>query len=111
LGVGFFDEKLLRLCLSWLGDAVFSIRDAATTNIKKLVEIFGYDWAKNTVLPQVMQMAQNENYLYRMTTLFTLSVSILLVLGNSSLIKPLLFTRQWQFHLHLISLKTKYFLL
>lgn len=73
LGVGFFDEKLLGLCLSWLGDAVFSIRDAATTNLKKLVEIFGYEWAKNTVLPQVIEMAHNENYLYRMTTLFTLS--------------------------------------
>lgn len=73
LGVGFFDEKLLGLCLSWLGDAVFSIRDAATTNLKKLVEIFGYDWAKDTVLPQVIDMAHNENYLYRMTTLFTLS--------------------------------------
>lgn len=75
LGVGFFDEKLLNLCLSWLGDAVFSIRDAATTNLKKLVEIFGYDWAKNTVLPQVMEMARNNNYLYRMTTLFALTVS------------------------------------
>lgn len=75
LGVGFFDEKLLNLCLSWLGDAVFSIRDAATTNLKKLVEIFGHDWAKNTVLPQVMEMAHNNNYLYRMTTLFALTVS------------------------------------
>ena len=56
-----------------MGDAVFSIRDAATTNLKKLVEIFGYDWAKDTVLPQVIDMAHNENYLYRMTTLFTLS--------------------------------------
>ncbi|CAO3653378.1 unnamed protein product [Mucor hiemalis] len=73
LGVGFFDEKLLNLCLSWLGDAVFSIRDAATTNLKKLVEIFGLDWAKNTVLPQVMEMARNNNYLYRMTTLFALT--------------------------------------
>lgn len=75
LGATFFDEKLLGLCLSWLGDAVFSIRDAATTNLQKLVEIFGNEWAKNTVLPQVIQMAHHENYLYRMTTLFTLSVS------------------------------------
>ena len=75
LGVGFFDEKLLNLCMSWLGDAVFSIRDAATTNLRQLVEIFGSDWAKNTIIPQVMNMAQNENYLYRMTTLFALTVS------------------------------------
>jgi serine/threonine-protein phosphatase 2A regulatory subunit A len=74
LGVEFFDERLLQLCISWLGDTVFSVRDAATTNLKQLVEIFGCDWAKNTVLPQVMAMAHNENYLYRMTTLFALSV-------------------------------------
>jgi serine/threonine-protein phosphatase 2A regulatory subunit A len=75
LGKDFFDDKLLKLCISWLGDTVFSIRDAATTNLKRLVEIFGCDWAKNTVLPQVMTMAHNDNYLYRMTTLFALSVS------------------------------------
>jgi serine/threonine-protein phosphatase 2A regulatory subunit A len=75
LGVGFFDDKLLNLCLSWLGDTVFSIRDAATTNLKKLVEIFGTEWANSTVLPRVIQMANDENYLFRMTTLFTLSVS------------------------------------
>lgn len=100
LGVGFFDEKLLNLCLSWLGDAVFSIRDAATTNLRKLVEIFGHDWAKNTVLPQVMEMAHNNNYLYRMTTLFALTVS-----GSSIafihvviciLIIQILLYRQWQ---------------
>ncbi|KAI8973007.1 armadillo-type protein [Pilobolus umbonatus] len=73
LGVGFFDEKLLNLCLSWLADAVFSIRDAATTNLKKLVEIFGCEWATHVVLPRIMEMANNENYLYRMTTLFTLT--------------------------------------
>ncbi|KAI8089836.1 armadillo-type protein [Halteromyces radiatus] len=73
LGVTFFDEKLLDLCISWLVDTVFSIRDAATTNLKQLVEIFGCDWAKTTVIPRVMTMAGNENYLYRMTTLFALS--------------------------------------
>ncbi|CAO3586864.1 unnamed protein product [Absidia cylindrospora] len=73
LGVTFFDERLLHLCISWLGDTVFSIRDAATTNLKQLVEIFGCDWANSTVIPQVKAMARNENYLYRMTTLFALS--------------------------------------
>ncbi|KAG1552494.1 hypothetical protein G6F49_008662 [Rhizopus delemar] len=73
LGIGFFDDKLLNLCLSWLGDAVFSIRDAATTNFKKLVDIFGHDWAKDTILPRITGMAHHENYLYRMTTLFALT--------------------------------------
>ncbi|KAI9322263.1 armadillo-type protein [Dichotomocladium elegans] len=73
LGVQFFDEKLLGLCMSWLGDAVFSIRDAATINLRQLVDIFGSDWAMKEVIPQVLKMAQNENYLYRMTMLFALT--------------------------------------
>ncbi|KAI9276001.1 armadillo-type protein [Sporodiniella umbellata] len=73
LGKGFFDDKLLKLCLSWLGDTVFSIRDAATSNLKKLVDVFGCDWAKESILPRIIETAQNENYLYRMTTLFTLT--------------------------------------
>ncbi len=35
-GVKFFDEKLSQLCMGWLGDTVFSIREAATHNLKKL---------------------------------------------------------------------------
>lgn len=76
LGVGFFNDKLLSLCMSWLTDAVFSIRDAATTNLRQLVEIFGHDWAKQTVIPQVVTMASNENYLFRMTTLFAFTVRV-----------------------------------
>ena len=41
LGVEFFDEKLNQLCMTWLVDHVFAIREAATLNLKKLVEKFG----------------------------------------------------------------------
>jgi len=68
LGVDFFDEKLGNLCMSWLGDTVFSIREAATQNLKKLTEVFGVDWAKQTIIPKVMAMGNQTNYLYRMTT-------------------------------------------
>lgn len=85
LGVEFFDEKLLNLCMSWLGDAVYSIREAATINLKKLTEVFGAEWAKDTVITQIIKMADNENYLYRMTTIFTLTVSDLLVIFSGRL--------------------------
>eukprot|EP01117_Protostelium_nocturnum_P012157 TRINITY_DN4460_c0_g1_i2.p1 TRINITY_DN4460_c0_g1~~TRINITY_DN4460_c0_g1_i2.p1 ORF type:complete len:741 (-),score=293.39 TRINITY_DN4460_c0_g1_i2:57-2279(-) len=38
LGVQFFDEKLSNLCLTWLGDSVCAIREAATLNVRKLAE-------------------------------------------------------------------------
>ncbi|EER45083.1 phosphoprotein phosphatase [Histoplasma capsulatum var. duboisii H88] len=73
LGVKFFDEQLSALCMGWLGDAVFSIREAATQNLKKLTEVFGVEWAKNSIIPKVILMGQHPNYLYRMTTCFAIS--------------------------------------
>ena len=75
LGVKFFDEKLSSLCMGWLGDTVFSIRDAATRNLKKLTEVFGVEWASEAIIPKVMAMGSHPNYLYRMTTCFAISVS------------------------------------
>jgi serine/threonine-protein phosphatase 2A regulatory subunit A len=75
LGVKFFDDQLSTLCMGWLGDTVFSIREAATTNLKKLTEVFGVEWASQSIIPKVAQMGQQANYLYRMTTCFAISVS------------------------------------
>jgi serine/threonine-protein phosphatase 2A regulatory subunit A len=74
LGVAFFDEKLAQLSMNWLGDPVYSIRDAATMNLESLTREFGAEWAKATILPRVLQMASSPNYLYRMTVLFSLGV-------------------------------------
>lgn len=73
-GVEFFDEKLGFLCMTWLGDCVFSIREAATNNLKKLTEVFGVEWAQNNIIPKVLALYTHPNYLYRMTTLFAISV-------------------------------------
>jgi len=74
LGVEFFDENLGNLCMTWLGDCVFSIRDAATNNLKKLTEVFGVEWAQSNIIPKVLALYTHPNYLYRMTTLFAISV-------------------------------------
>uniref|UniRef100_A0AAR2KHS8 TOG domain-containing protein n=1 Tax=Pygocentrus nattereri TaxID=42514 RepID=A0AAR2KHS8_PYGNA len=70
LGVEFFDEKLNSLCMAWLVDHVYAIREAATCNLMKLVEKFGAEWAQNTIVPKVLGMSNDPNYLHRMTTLF-----------------------------------------
>jgi serine/threonine-protein phosphatase 2A regulatory subunit A len=74
LGKPFFDEQLGNLCMSWLGDTVFSIREAATVNLKKLTEVFGVEWSKVAIVPKVMGMGQHPNYLYRMTTVQAITV-------------------------------------
>lgn len=87
LGVKFFDEKLSNLCMGWLGDTVFSIREAATHNLKKLTEVFGVEWANEAIIPKVMAMGNHPNYLYRMTTCFAITVST-----STPRQKPLLLT-------------------
>ncbi len=56
---------------------VYAIREAATSNLKKLVEKFGHEWAQNTIIPKVMTMARDQNYLIRMTCLFCINVRLI----------------------------------
>lgn len=44
-------------------------------NLRNLVEKFGSEWARVAILPKVLSMASDTNYLHRMTTLFTVNVS------------------------------------
>ncbi|XP_057245028.1 serine/threonine-protein phosphatase 2A 65 kDa regulatory subunit A alpha isoform-like isoform X1 [Malurus melanocephalus] len=53
---------------------VYAIREAATSNLRKLVERFGHTWAQGTIVPKVLAMAADPNYLHRMTTLFCINV-------------------------------------
>ena len=74
LGKPFFDEQLGNLCMSWLGDNVYSIREAATVNLKKLTEVFGVEWAKVQIVAKVVGMGQHPTYLFRMTTVQAITV-------------------------------------
>ncbi|KAL1778952.1 serine serine/threonine-protein phosphatase 2A 65 kDa regulatory subunit A alpha isoform [Sigmodon hispidus] len=58
----------------WLVDHVYTIREAATSNLKKLVEKFGKEWAHATIIPKVLAMSGDPNYLHRMTELFSINV-------------------------------------
>ncbi|XP_061263792.1 serine/threonine-protein phosphatase 2A 65 kDa regulatory subunit A alpha isoform-like [Bos javanicus] len=73
-GLEFFDAQLHSLCMSWLVDHVYAIREAATNNLKKLVEQFGKEWALAAVIPRVLTLSEEPNYLHRMTTLFCINV-------------------------------------
>ncbi len=53
---------------------VYAVREAATLNLKKLVEKFGVDWAQQTIIPKVLQLARDQNYLHRLTCLFCINV-------------------------------------
>ena len=45
------------------------VQAAASDVLKKLVLLFGVDWAKRFVVPKVLRLARTTNYLHRMTFL------------------------------------------
>lgn len=70
LGKAFFNEKLNNLCLTCLGDDVYSVRRLAASNLEKLCVLFGEDWCCSHILPRLQKMHSHTNYLQRMTTLY-----------------------------------------
>ncbi|KAF7436828.1 hypothetical protein PC9H_003661 [Pleurotus ostreatus] len=93
LGRPFFDEQLGNLCMSWLGDTVYSIRESATINLKKLTEVFGVEWARTAIVPKVMGMGGHPNYLFRMTTvqaITTVAPSLNVEVVRADILEPLL---------------------
>jgi serine/threonine-protein phosphatase 2A regulatory subunit A len=53
-----------------LNDSIFSIREAAILNLKHLTEVFGVQWATNHVIPKLLSLHVDKNYLHRLTPLF-----------------------------------------
>jgi HEAT repeat protein len=75
LGVEFFDVELTNLCIKWLTDSVYAIRDAAATNLRKLAEVFGSEWAHTVLIPRVVALKGEGSYQCRMTSLNAAVVS------------------------------------
>jgi serine/threonine-protein phosphatase 2A regulatory subunit A len=70
LGEQFFNDKLNPICITWLNDSIYSIREAAINNLKQLTEIFGVTWAQKYMLPKLLSLHVESNYLHRLTPLF-----------------------------------------
>lgn len=60
---------------------VYAIREAATANLRKLAEKFGSKWALDTIVPRVVALAHDTNYLHRLTCLFCINVRSKIALG------------------------------
>ncbi|WZZ58893.1 hypothetical protein YC2023_059000 [Brassica napus] len=53
---------------------VYSIREAAANNLKRLAEEFGPEWAMQHLVPHVLEMVSNPHYLHRMMVLRAISL-------------------------------------
>ena len=73
LGEAYFNEKLAPICISWLNDSIFSIRESTLNVMKELTEIFGPQWAAAKIVPKIMSLYIEKNYLHRLTPLFAMA--------------------------------------
>ena len=72
MGETLFQERFGTLCLSWLDDNVFAVRECAMKNIKELTAVLGSKWAEKYALPKLLSYQMHANYLFRMTPLFAI---------------------------------------
>ena len=56
--------------MTWLNDPIFTIREAAVENLKQLTILFGHQWASRQVIPKLLALHKDANYLHRLTPLF-----------------------------------------
>ena len=42
LGEEFFNQKLNPICITWLTDSIFMIREAAIENLVKITQVYGH---------------------------------------------------------------------
>jgi serine/threonine-protein phosphatase 2A regulatory subunit A len=72
LGRRYFDldRKLGLLCVAWLTDVVYAVREAAIANLRELVNLFGTSWAIEQAIPCIQHILDtSSSYLYRITAL------------------------------------------
>lgn len=87
LGREIFEQQLADLTLNLLTDPVYAIREAAVINLNKLTETFETSWTQERVLPKLSTLSKDDNYLRRMTCLFTIKA---IISGKPELIDTIL---------------------
>ncbi len=67
-------ENIFGLCVNWLTDNVYAIREAACKLMKRLHDIFKGDEFEKKLLEKLIEMRTNSSYLIRNTTLILAKV-------------------------------------
>ncbi|CAK74945.1 unnamed protein product (macronuclear) [Paramecium tetraurelia] len=89
IGPEFLSDKVLKLLLDWLGDKVYSVRQTAIQQTAQLIQILGIAWADRNLLTKIWGFQSIQNYLQRLTVLFTIT-QIASSLNNDYILKTIL---------------------
>lgn len=84
LGPVIFVKDVLPIVLRWLCDPVFKVREAAASQLGGLANELGPHMTETHLIPQVIEMAKNSNYLYRMTAI--MAIVSLTIQNNKNLL-------------------------
>lgn len=94
LGREFFDDKLKSIYTAALVDQIYSIREACTTIIKDLKDLFGAEWAMERIVPAVKDIPSQKNNAHTRTTLLHGITELSCLGGNviTDLLLPMVLT-------------------
>lgn len=62
IGENSFDLYLHAVYKRSMKDSEYSVRESAIVATKKLVELFGSEWARNNIIQSVLDIAKDTNY-------------------------------------------------
>jgi len=71
LGEAKFTAELGALFGAWLTDPVFSVRDAFAASFNRLSEELGQPWSERNIIPQLQNLVEHKNYLYRISAILS----------------------------------------
>jgi serine/threonine-protein phosphatase 2A regulatory subunit A len=84
LGARFFEVKLADLAMSWVGDTVACVRDAAGNNFMQLTQVFGSPWCVRHLVPRLDHLSTRKSFLYRVTALSILQTLLRVIRLDSA---------------------------
>jgi len=88
MGDDFLNDKFSKLLMDCLADKVYSVREVGVACVKSLIEALGSQWAERQLLPKLLLIQGNSNYLYRITIIFIIQ-EVALILTPETLSKSI----------------------
>jgi serine/threonine-protein phosphatase 2A regulatory subunit A len=72
MGTAAFDERMMPICMGWLTDKVFSVREGAIVAFRRLATQFGKQWVKQSLIQRLVALSKEKSYIHREVALAAL---------------------------------------
>ncbi|KAH9259782.1 hypothetical protein BASA81_002204 [Batrachochytrium salamandrivorans] len=72
--LAYFEANLMDICVHFLSDQVFTVREAGAGLVMQICKVFGTEWTLKKIVPSVQALKLTNNYLYRLTAVRSMEV-------------------------------------